>query len=497
MELKNDILQAADIVARDKGIDKEEILEAMEEAVLATARMKYGEEKNLAAKIDRKSGEIEVFRIWDIVENPENEDMEISLNDALPKNPESKIGGVIEEKLPNLEFGRVAAQSARQIISQKVQLAERNKQFAEFSERVGDIITGIVKRVDFQDVILDIGRSEGIIRRSDIIPNENFKTGDRIKVLLASLNSDQNGPLLYLSRTHPDFLKKLFEQEVPEIYDGVVRVMNVARDPGSKAKMAVASSDSNLDPIWACVGIRGSRVQAVVNELKGEKIDIIQWSDNPAIFIVNSLTPAEVSRIVMEESGNSAEAVVPNDQLSAAIGRRGQNVRLASRLTGWNISIITEEQDAENRAKETQRLVKLLTETLDVDEMVAHLLIGEGYGSIYDLSAADDAALSSIEGFNEEIASEIKQRAVLYLENKRKDMEKLCKEKGVESDILEYKIITPELLEALVKADIKSLYDLGSLSTDELMEIAGDLLSEKESKALIMKIREKWFENEK
>ncbi|MDR3030808.1 MAG: transcription termination factor NusA [Holosporales bacterium] len=495
--IKNEILQVADIVARDKGIDREEVLEAMEDAIVKTAQMKYGEGKNLTARIDRKSGEIEVFRVWNIVDQIEDEDIEISLTNALIRDSEATIGGVIEDKLPAIEFGRVAAQAARQIIIQRVQLAERNNQYEEFSERVGDIITGIVKRIDFQDIILDIGRTEGIIKRSDIIPNETFKIGDRIKVLLVSLNSDQNGPLLYLSRTHPDFLKKIFEQEVPEIYDGVIKIMGVARDPGSKAKMAVASSDTSLDPIWTCVGVKGSRVQAVVNELKGEKIDIIQWSDNPAIFIVNSLTPAEVSRIVMEESGSCVDAVVPTDQLSAAIGRRGQNVRLASKLTGWNISIVTEEQDAENRAKESARLVKLLTENLDVDEIVAHLLIGEGYNSIYDLSVVNLSSLSSIEGFDDDIASEIKQRAVLFLENKKKDIEKLCKEKGVNDDILQYKMISPELLEALVKAGIKSLDDLGSLSTDELMEIAGDFLNKKESETLIMKIREKWFENEK
>ena len=476
--IKNEVLQVAEIVARDKGIDKEDVIQAMEDAVLRTAQMKYGDEQNLEASIDRKTGEIEIFKISKPVEGEQNEE------------------GVVKEKLPPIEFGRVAAQSARQIITQRVKVAERKKQYEEFSERVGDIITGAVKRVEFQDIILDIGRTEGVIKRSDMIPNESVKIGERIKFLLVGLNEDQNAPLLKLSRTHPDFLKKLFEQEVPEVYDGVIKIVAVARDPGSKAKMAVFSSDPNLDPIGTCVGLKGARVQAVVNELKGEKIDIVQWSENPALFIVNSLSPAKVLRIVMEETGNGVEAVVPNDQLSSAIGRRGQNVRLASRLTGWNISVLTEDEDAENRAKETSRLVKLFTESLDVDEMVAHLLIGEGYSSIRDLAEAGLSELSSIEGFDEDIASEITQRAKSFLDAKKAEIQKLCKEKGVDKDIMEYDLISPELLEVLINAGIKSLDDLGSLSTDELLDIAPDFLNQKEAETLIMGIREKWFDNE-
>ena len=490
---RSELLQVADIVAKEKGIEKEEILDAMEEAILKTAQLKYGKEKELVARIDRKTGEIEVYMSQIVVDNVQDPVKEISLKDALLKNRNLKINDLIEEKLPTLDFGRVAAQSARQIIIQKVKIAERNKQYEEFSGRVGEIITGIVKRVDFSDVILEVGRTEGIIKKSEIIPNEVFKVGDRIKVLLVQLNKDPAGPLLQLSRTHPDFLKKLFEQEVPEIYDGAIKIVSVARDPGSKAKMAVTTSDANLDPIGACVGVKGSRVQAVVDELKGEKIDIILWAENPAMFIVNSLSPAEVTRIVMEESGNSVEAVTPNDQLSSAIGRRGQNVRLASKLTGWNISVITEEEDAKNRNRETSRILRLFMEGLDVDEMVAHLLMGEGYSNVEDLANSSIQDLSSIEGFDEDVAAEIKDRASTYLEKKRQDVNNLCAEKGVDKDLIEYKMIKPELLEVLAKAGIKSLDDLGSLATDELLEITEDLLSKREAETLIMKIREKWF----
>ncbi len=491
--MKSEILQVADIVAKDKGIDKEEILVAMEQAILKTAQLKYGSEKNLVAEIDRKSGDIEVFSIMTVVDEVLNPSTEISITDALLSDQKFKIGDEIRTKLPPLDFGRVAAQSARQVIIQKVKTAERSRQQEEFSGRVGDIITGVVKRVEFSDIVMDVGRTEGIIRKSEIIPNETFKIGDRIKVLLVSVNKDPAGPLLQLSRTHPDFLRKLFEQEVPEIYDGVVRVVAVARDPGSKAKIAVTTSDSNLDPIGSCVGVKGSRVQAVVDELRGEKIDIILWDENPAMFIVNSLSPADVSRIVFEETGTSVDAVVPNDQLSTAIGRRGQNVRLASKLTGFSISVITEEDDAKNRARESSRIVKLFMEGLDVDEMVAHLLMGEGYSGVDELAETSIQELSSIEGFDEDVAAEIKNRAAVYLEKKQQEIRELCKENGVKQDLMEYKMISPELLETLVKSGIKSLDDLGALATDELLEVSEDLLNKREAETLIMKIREKWF----
>ena len=490
---RSEILQVADMVARDKLIDREEIISAMEHAILKTAQMKYGDEKHLVAEIDRKTGEIEIYRLMTVVEHVENENTEISLEDARKREATAVLGYVFKDQLPPIEFGRVSAQSARQIIMQRVKTAERNNLHQEFSNRVGDIITGTVKRVEYSDIILDMGRTEGVIKKTEIIPNEVFKIGDRIKVLLSGLNKDQNGPLLQLSRTHPDFLRKLFEQEVPEIYDGIIKIVAVARDPGSKAKIAVTTSDSNIDPIGACVGIKGSRVQAVVDELKGEKIDIIPWVDNLAMFIVNSLSPADVTRIVMDEANGKVDAVVPDDQLSSAIGRRGQNVRLASKLTGWLISVTTEEEDAKNRAKETARILKAFMEDLDVDEMVAHLLMGEGYTGVEDIANSPISEIASIEGFDEDIANEIQQRAISFMEKKKKEVEALCNEKGVDKELMEYKLLRPELLEVIVNAGIKNLDDLGDLSTDELLEIAGDLLTKREAETLIMKIRESWF----
>ena len=491
--VRSEILQVADIVARDKGIEREEILTAMEQAILKTAQMKYGEEKNLEAVIDRKTGEIEIYRLLTVCENIENSDRDISLSDAILRDPEAKVGDVLRDKLPTVEFGRVSAQSARQIIVQRVRTAERNKQYEEFLNRVGEIITGVVKRIEYSEIILDIGRSEGIIKKAEIIPNEIFKVGDRIKVLLSGLSKEQTGPLLQLSRTNPEFLKRLFEQEVPEIYDGIIRITSVARDPGSKAKIAVTTNDPNLDPIGACVGVKGSRVQAVVDELKGEKIDIIAWAENPAMFIVNSLSPAEVTKIVMEETGNRVTAVVPDDQLSSAIGRRGQNVRLASKLTGWTISVTTETEEAKLRAQENARILKTFMEDLDVDEMVAHLLMGEGYSSVDEIATSPISEISSIEGFDEDIANEIQQRAISYMTKKKDDVSKLCEEKGVSTELKDYKLLKPELLEVLVNSDIKTLDDLGDLSTDELMEVSGDLLTKSEAETLIMKIRENWF----
>ena len=493
--IKSEILMVADMVAKEKGVDREEILLAMEEAILKIAQLKYGTEKELVAIINRKTSEIEIYVSMLVVENVENSLKEISLNDASKKDSDCQIGDTLKERLPAIEFCRVAAQSARQIITQKVKLVERKKQQEEFAGRVGEIITGVIKRLDFSDVILEVGRTEGLLKKTEIIPNETFRIGDRIKVFLAGVNKSPDAPLLHLSRTHPDFLKKLFEQEVPEIYDGIVKIVGVARDPGSKAKISVSTSDSNIDPIGACVGIRGSRVQSVVDELKGEKIDIILWHENPATFIVNSLSPASAVRVIMDETDGVVDVVVPNEQFSIAIGRRGQNVRLASKLSGWNISVVTEEEDTKNRAKESARLLKLFTEGLDVDDMIAHLLIGEGYSSIEDLNTSSLSDIAALQGFDEGIATEIKNRAESYVLKKKESVLELCNQKGVNKDLIEYNMIKLELLEVLVKSDIKSLDDLGALATDELLEISEDLLTKREAETLIMVIREKWFSN--
>ena len=491
---RNEILQVADMVAREKGIERDDILDAMEQAILKTAQMKYGEEKKLEVVIDRKTGAIDLYRLFTISETVNDPHNEIALSDVLKKDGDYKVGDVLRDKLPALDFGRVAAQSARQVITQKVRAAERNKQYEDFAGRVGEIISGVVKRIEYSDIVLDIlDRTEGIIKRSETIPRENFRVGDRVKVFLVGLNKDAAGPLLKLSRTHPDFLKKLFEQEVPEVYDGIVKIVAVARDPGSKAKVAVMTNDPKLDPVGACVGVKGSRVQAITEELKGEKIDIIPWAENPAMFIVNSVAPADVTQLVMEETGDRVTAVVPDDQLSAAIGRRGQNVRLASRLTGWGINVTSETEETNARAKENENMLKSFMEGLDVDEMVAHLLIGEGFSSVEEIASAPITELASIEGFDEELAGEIQQRAAACVSDRKDRVLNLCKDKGVSKELAEYDLLKPELLEVLVNAGIKTLDDLGDLSTDELLEIAGELLNKADAEALIMKIRERWF----
>jgi N utilization substance protein A len=491
--VKNEILQIADVVAKDKGIKIDIILSAMETAILRTVQMKYGEDKEFSVVINRKTGEIEVYRLRTVVDAVEDINNQIQLSAAKEISPDINIGDVLQDKLPAMEFGRVSAQTARQVIVQQISIAERENQLEEFSGRVGEIIVGIVKRVEFSNVVLDIGRTEGIIRKSEMLPNEIFKVGDRMRVLLSGLNSEQVGPLLQLSRTNPNFLRKLFEQEVPEVYDGVVKIVAIARDPGSKSKIAVTTSDPNLDPIGACVGIKGSRVQAVVNELNGEKVDIVQWSDNPAMFIINGMSPVEVARIIMEEGGNRVTIVVPAEQLSSAIGRKGQNIRLVSRLTGWTINITTEEEDAKARAKESERVLNLFMSGLDVDDVVARLLMCDGYTSIDEIVSTPLQEIAAIEGFDDDIASEIKQRAEVYINNVKAKVGDLCKTNNVASELMECTLLKPELLELLVKAGIKTLNDLGDLSADELLDITGELLDKSEAMALIMKVRENWF----
>lgn len=489
---KNEILQVADIVAKEKGIERDDVLDAMEQAILKTAQMKYGEGTQLEAHIDRKTGEIEIFRLMEIVEKDPKFGKEISLKEAQKQIDNAKIGGVLKDKLPPLDFRRVAAQVARTVIVQRVQLAERNRQYADFSEKVGEIITGTVKRIEYSNVVLDIGRTEGILRKTEALPRENFKIGERVKVYLVGLNKEPNAPLLNLSRTCPDFMKKLFEQEVPEVYDGTVAIKAVARDPGSKAKVAVMTKEPNLDPVGACVGVKGARVQAIVDELKGEKIDVVNWDENPAVFIVNSLAPAEVTKLIMEETGDKVTAVVPDKQLSVAIGRRGQNVRLASQLTGWTINVTNESQETEERNVENTRILKYFMHGLDIDEMMAQLLISEGYFSMEGIATSPIEKLASIRGFDEDVANELQQRAVAYIEAKKEEIAKLCKENNVAPELANYELLRPELLEILIKAGLKTLEDIGDLSTDELLEIAGDLLTRSEADMLIMKIRETW-----
>ena len=377
-----ELLQIADAVAREKLIDRELVIEAMEDSLGKAARSRYGAEYDIRAFIDRKSGEIQMSRAMEVVEEVENHFTEIGLEEARLKNPAAEIGDFITDPLPPMDFGRVAAQTAKQVIVQKVREAERERQYEEFKDRVGEIINGVVKRVEYGNVIVDLGRGEAMLRRDQLIPREAYRTGDRIRAYIRDVSSEVRGPQIFLSRTAPEFMAKLFAMEVPEIYDGVIEIKAVARDPGSRAKIGVISYDHSIDPVGACVGMRGSRVQAVVNELQGEKIDIIPWNEDAATFIVNALQPAEVSKVVMDEDAQRIEVVVPEDQLSLAIGRRGQNVRLASQLTGWDIDILTDAEESERRQQEFAQRTQTFMDAMNVDEMVAQLLVSEGFSSL-------------------------------------------------------------------------------------------------------------------
>ena len=377
-----EMLQVADMVAREKGIEREEVLEAMEQAIQKAGRAKYGLEHDIRAEIDRKTGEIKLLRYMQVADPIENESVQVALVEAQRRNPEAQVGDFLTDELPPIDFGRVAAQTAKQVITGKVREAERARQYDDFKDRVGEIVSGVVKRVDYGNITVDLQRAEGVIRRDETIPRESLRVNDRVRAYIFDVREEPRGPQIFLSRSHPQFMAKLFTQEVPEIYDGIIEIKAVARDPGSRAKIAVLSHDSSIDPIGACVGMRGSRVQAVVQELQGEKVDIIPWSGDTANFIVNALAPAEVSKVLMDEEKNKTEVVVPDDQLSLAIGRRGQNVKLASQLTGWEIDIMTEAEESERRQKETRERTELFKATLDVDDVIAHLLVAEGYAAV-------------------------------------------------------------------------------------------------------------------
>ncbi|HWJ20626.1 MAG TPA: transcription termination factor NusA, partial [Geobacterales bacterium] len=411
-----ELLQIAEAVAREKSIDRTLVLSAMEDAIQKAAKSRYGSENEIRAEIDARTGEIKLSRLLEVVEKVTLDATEISLKDAKKRNPEAEVGDFIAEPLPPLDFGRVAAQNAKQVIVQKVREAERERQHEEYKDRVGEIVSGIVKRAEYGNVMIDLGRAEAIIRRDETLPRENHKLGDRVRAYVYDVRRENRGPQIFLSRTRPEFMAKLFAQEVPEIYDGIVEIKSVARDPGSRAKIAVVSKDTSVDPVGACVGMRGSRVQAVVNELQGEKIDIIQWSGDAATFIVNALAPAEVAKVVLDEESERIEVVVPDEQLSLAIGRKGQNVRLASQLTGWDIDILTEAEESERRQKEFAERTNTFVAALDVDEMIAQLLVSEGFTTVEELAYVDEQEVASIEGFDENTAQEIQERAREFLE---------------------------------------------------------------------------------
>jgi len=464
-----ELLQIADAVAREKSIDKSIVIAAMADAIQKAARSRYGQETNIRADINPNTGEMKLQRLMEVVEQVEEPAKQIAVEDARLRNPDAQVGDFIAEQLPPMDFGRIAAQSAKQVIVQKVREAERDRQYEEYKDRVGEIVNGTVKRVEYGNVIVDLGRGEAIIRRDELIPRENFKYGDRVRAYVYDVRREQRGPQIFLSRTHPQFMAKLFTMEVPEIYDGIIEIKSVARDPGSRAKIAVVSRDSSIDPVGACVGMRGSRVQAVVGELQGEKIDIIPWSPNAASFIVNALQPAEVSKVVLDEDAERIEVVVPDDQLSLAIGRRGQNVRLASQLTGWDIDILTEEEESQRRQKEFAERSALFMEALDVDEMVAQVLASEGFTSVEEVAYVDAGEISSIDGFDDDTAEEIQSRAREYLDKIEAEHDEKRRKLGVSDELREIPGITTAMMVSLGEDGVKTVEDFAGYAVDDLV----------------------------
>jgi transcription termination/antitermination protein NusA len=490
-----ELLLVADAVAREKSIDREEVLEAMEQAIQKAGRAKYGHEKDIRATIDRKTGDVRLSRWTEAVETVENEETQIPVHIARKFQPEIQIGEHLVDPLPPIDFGRIAAQTAKQVIVQRVREYERKRQYDEYKDRVGEIINGVVKRTEYGNLMVELGRAEALLRRDELIPRESFRNGDRVRAYIYDVREEPRGPQIFLSRTHPGFLAKLFAQEVPEIYDGIIEIKAVARDPGSRAKMAVISRDSSIDPVGACVGMRGSRVQAVVQELQGEKIDIIPWSSQAATFVVNALAPAEVTKVVMDEEAGRVEVVVPEEQLSLAIGRRGQNVRLASQLTRWDIDILTEAEESERRQDEFRRRSSLFVEALDVDDVIAGLLVTEDFSTVEELAFTPEEELAAIEGFDENIAAELIRRAEAFITRRDGELTERRVALGVSDDIAAIEMLTPAMLVALGEKDVKTLDDLADLASDELIEILGEgSLDEATANDVIMAARAHWFE---
>jgi len=501
---KLEILQIARAVAQEKMIEESIVLEAIEEAIQKAARSRYGAELDIHCNINPKTGEMRLTSRTTVVEEVENDTHQLTLEQARRRDPEAEIGTVYEEELPPIEFGRVASQTAKQVITQKVREAERQRQFNEYKDRVGEIVNGIVKRVEYGNVIVDLGKAEGIIRRSDGIPRESLQLNDRVRAFIYDVREETRGPQIFLSRAHPDFMAALFAQEVPEVYEGVIEIPRVARDPGSRAKIAVISNDSSIDPVGACVGMRGSRVQAVVNELAGEKIDIIPWNPDPATFIVNALQPAEVAKVVLDDEAERIEVVVPDDQLSLAIGRRGQNVRLASQLTGWAIDILTEEEESERRQKEFAERTNAFMTALDVDEVIAQLLATEGFAEVEDIAFVDLGEIAVIEGFDDDTAQEIQTRAREYLEKRAAEQDARRKELGVEDAVLDVEGVDLPMAVKFGENDVFGIEDLAGLTPDDLRGwyetkngervrepgiLEGDNMSAEDAEMMIMRAR--------
>jgi len=516
---KAELIAIANAVATEKMIDRAIVIEAMEDAIQRAARARYGAENDIRAKLDANTGDLRLWRVVEVVEAVDDYFKQVNLKEAQKLQPGAVVGDYIVDPLPPIEFGRIAAQAAKQVIFQKVRDAERERQYEEFKDRMGEIITGVVKRVEFGHVVVDLGRAEGVIRRDAQIPREVVRVNDRIRSLILNVRRENRGPQIFLSRAHPDFMKKLFAQEVPEIYDGIIEIKAAARDPGSRAKIGVISHDSSIDPVGACVGMKGSRVQAVVQEMQGEKIDIIPWSPDTATFVVNALQPASVSRVVIDEEEDRIEVVVPDDQLSLAIGRRGQNVRLASQLTGKAIDILTEADASEKRQKEFLERTEMFQTELDVDETLAQLLVAEGFGALEEVAYVEASEIASIEGFDEDLAAELQNRATEALERREEANRTTRRELGVSDDLAAIPYLTEAMLVTLGKAGIKTLDDLADLATDELIQkkrqeprrraedapkrpedkggVLGEYnLSEEQGNEIIMAARAHWFEDE-
>ena len=484
-----ELLHVADAVSREKNIERDAVLEALEMAIQKAGRSKYGLEHDIRAHINRKSGAIELARYLEVVDDVEDEHTQVDIATARRKKPDAEVGEFLVDPLPPIDFGRIAAQTAKQVIVQRVREVERAKQYQEYKDRKGEIVNGLVKRVEYGNVTVDLGRAEAVLRRDETLPREHYKVGDRIRAYIYDVREEQRGPQIFLSRSHPDFMAKLFQMEVPEIYDGIIEIKAVARDPGSRAKIAVISHDSSIDPVGACVGMRGSRVQAVVGELAGERIDIIPWSPEPATFVVNALAPAEVAKVVMDDDDHRIEVVVPDDQLSLAIGRRGQNVRLASMLTGWDIDILTEQEESDRRTAEMAQRSQLFMDALDVDDVIANLLVVEGFNQVEEIAFIDLDELTEVEGFDEDIAAELQQRARSFLEEQDRIAVREYTELGV-SEALRQFDLTPMMLVKLGRAEVRTLEDFAGLAGDELVEILGeDVLDEDEANLIVMQAR--------
>ncbi|MBV2146882.1 transcription termination/antitermination protein NusA [Sphingobium terrigena] len=511
-----ELIAIANSVASEKMIDKAIVIEAMEDAIQRAARARYGAENDIRAKLDPDSGDLRLWRVVEVVDVVEDYFKQVDIKAAQKLQKGAVVGDFIVDPLPPIDLGRIDAQSAKQVIFQKVRDAERERQHEEFKDRVGEIITGVVKSVEFGHVVVNLGRAEGVIRRDQQIPREVVRVGDRIRSVVLNVRRENRGPQIFLSRAHPEFMKKLFAQEVPEIYDGVITIMAAARDPGSRAKIGVISRDSSIDPVGACVGMKGSRVQAVVQEMQGEKIDIIPWSEDTATFVVNALQPAQVSRVLIDEEEERIEVVVPDDQLSLAIGRRGQNVRLASQLTGKAIDIMTEADASEKRQKEFVTRSELFQNELDVDETLSQLLVAEGFGELEEVAYVSIDELASIEGFDDDLAGELQNRALEALERREAASREERQALGVEDALADMPHLTEAMLVTLGKAGIKTLDDLADLATDELVQkkridqrrrktettedkggiLAAYGLSDEQGNEIIMAARAHWFEDE-